>query len=92
MLLKYRTRMAEFGENFKAGRSNILCPLCELHPDGQHLILQCAYIQNEFASIGKLFMQPIDEVFTENISKELVTALKLATDIRNKKLNCQNNT
>ena len=35
LLMRWRIRMAEFGENFKGGRKSVECPLCFSHPDTQ---------------------------------------------------------
>ena len=37
MIFKFRTRMSNFGENFRAGKTEILCLLCS-----EHLIYQAA--------------------------------------------------
>ena len=37
----YRTRMANFGENFRACRPSTLCPFCSSHIDYQFQALKC---------------------------------------------------
>ena len=37
LIFKYRTRMADYGENFRAGREMVICPLCKIHLDSQFL-------------------------------------------------------
>ena len=36
-LFKFRLRMARFVENFRGSQKVIICPLCNVHPDGQSL-------------------------------------------------------
>ena len=37
----WRTKMALFGENFRGGRSKVLCPLCKKHEDSQERSFEC---------------------------------------------------
>ena len=34
-IFKFRTHMADFGENFKSGAEAVICPLCLDHIDSQ---------------------------------------------------------
>ena len=51
-IFKLRTRMERFVENFRAGSSPVLCPLCKLHFDSQELSLQCPEIKKELKIEG----------------------------------------
>ena len=42
LLFKFRTRMSDFGENYRAGRDKVICPLRESHMDNQEL----SYLEN----------------------------------------------
>ena len=44
-LFKFRVRMAPFGQNFKGGQAEIICPLCNGHPDGQAESFHCERIK-----------------------------------------------
>ena len=41
LIFKYRTRMLNLGENFRAGREYVVCPLCKQHKDSQNNLLNC---------------------------------------------------
>ena len=43
----WRTKMALFGENFRGGRSKVLCPLCNKHEDSQESSFECATIKDK---------------------------------------------
>ena len=83
VIFLFRTRMAMFGENYKAGRAVTTCPLCNLHVDSQALILQCPVIKMELANkFGPEHMTEIDQVYGDNISKELALTLNFAMEKR----------
>ena len=65
-IFKYRTRMADFGENFRAGYDRVLCPLCLGHLDNQSQSFQCIAINNEIKIQGN-----INELYGENIPKKI---------------------
>ena len=52
MLFRYRTRMADYGENFRAGKSEVICPLCKSHKDSQALGFVCPIIKSEMIIDG----------------------------------------
>ena len=80
----FRTRMAMFGENYRAGRSLTTCPLCNLHMDSQALILQCPEIKRDLVSkFGPDHMTRIDQVYSDNISEKLALTLNFAMEKRN---------
>ena len=43
-IFRWRIRMEQFGENFKAGRDSINCPLCNSHLDSQSEAFTCKAI------------------------------------------------
>ena len=53
-LFKFRTRMADFGENFRAGTTEVLCPLCSKELDNQSHSFHCKYILDEIVVKGNL--------------------------------------
>ena len=63
LIFKYRTRMAEFGENFRAGRHTVMCPICDSHLDSQDL--GCPRIQTKvkiIENISSNIVQPCLEI------------------------------
>ena len=78
-LFKWRTRMEQFGENFRAGQDPIPCPLCRNHLDNQALSIQCAVIRKE--------MNPsknIDDIFKDDICMETIETVTKITKCRKK--------
>ena len=49
-VVKWRLRMAPFGENFRNGQEPVLCPLsCEnTHLDSQNIVSQCSVTRSLF--------------------------------------------
>lgn len=80
-LFKFRTRMAEFGENYRAGDDPIMCPLCCEDLDNQSHSFQCKLILKEIEIKGK-----ITEVYSSDISKEMATTITKIVNIRKKLL------
>ena len=66
LIFRYRTRMENFGENFRGGRQQVSCPLCETHLDTQELSFQCPEIK---AAIDP--QRDIRDIYNEYISNEL---------------------
>ena len=88
MIFQYRTRMAKFEDNFKAGRLTTLCPLCSAHSDSQFMILQCPIIYAELQkNMGITLIESIEDIFTSNISRNTVNILKATKEIRSCKVN-----
>ena len=54
IIFKYRTRMEDYGENFRGGARQVMCPLCQLHLDNQELIFQCQVIKSQIEVKGKI--------------------------------------
>ena len=81
LLFKYRTRMAEYGENYRAGRTHVMCPLCNLHFDNQEMSYQCEVIRAEVTVTGRL-----ENIFEENISVETAKMIMKITEVRKSRL------
>ena len=78
-IFKLRTRMERFGENFRAGNSPVICPLCKLHFDSQELSLQCPEIRKEL----EIKAGNYEEIYKDNIeSSNIVKTLVEITKIR----------
>ena len=71
-LFRYRTRMAKFGENFRANKNPILCPLCRTHLDGQKMCFEnCPVVKNNITISGNY-----NQIFnTSDIPSDIVQTL-----------------
>ena len=78
-IFAYRTRMAKFKENFRNGSENIPCPLCQIHFDKQSMAFQCPMIKDNVELKGNY-----EDVFKEDIPKELVITLTQISRFREK--------
>ena len=81
MLFRCRVRMEKFGENYRAGRSQVSCPLCHVHLDNQEMAFQCSEITKELTMKGNL-----EDIFSENIKLETVETLTKIVEIRKHKI------
>ena len=79
MLFKFRTRMSEFGENFRGGRDQVTCPLCETHVDKQELSYECKVIQEEIDIKGSF-----EDIYNDKISIHTVKTLEKIMETRKK--------
>ena len=73
IIFKYRTRMLKFAENYRGEANNVMCPLCNLHPDSQDMIEQCKIVKEKFTKPEKC-----KQIYKENVEVE---DAKLLTDI-----------
>ena len=76
MIFSFRTRMAPFRNNFKNLKETI-CHLCSTHTDDQKALAQCPIIIKHFGTVN------ISQIFSSNISKELVQTLIKVIKFRN---------
>ena len=77
LIFKYRTRMAEFGENFRGGREQVLCHLCNNHLDKQELSYSCTTINKNIKIEGDM-----NEIYSDHISKQTVETIEQITNLR----------
>jgi hypothetical protein len=66
--------MAEFSENYRGSRSQVMCPLCETHLDNQELSYQCSEITSKLKIMGK-----IEGIFKDEISLETAETIEKIT-------------
>ena len=67
VIFEYRTRMARFSENFKAGNIPSLCPLCSNHSDSQFMIMNCPLIKSELSKNPNICqVEPIEDLFSND--------------------------
>ena len=69
-LFSFRTRMANFGENFRNGSEHVLCPLCHMHYDTQSMAFQCPVVNANVKMEGQY-----DDIFRAEIPKDIVSTL-----------------
>ena len=53
--------MAKFGENYRAGRDSVLCPLWKNHKDSQEESFRCTKVRDKIKVEDKY-----DEIFDDN--------------------------
>ena len=73
----FRTWMAQFSENYRNNVDIHLCPLCKKHIDTQKLAFKCPVVLENINISGRY-----DEIFGENISKQLALNLKSILNLR----------
>ena len=69
--------MAEFGENFRAGRAQVMCPLCNLHLDSQILGYKCPVVTTTIRVEGNY-----NEIYEENTTRETIETLERISKFR----------
>ena len=80
-IFKYRTRVANFKENFKNNHDGgMWCPLCLVQPDSQAHSVLCPVIKANIDVRGEYL-----EIFTDEISKEISQTLLKITLFRESK-------
>ena len=77
-IFRLRTRMSDFGFNFRAGRDQIRCPLCGQHPDCQTFLFKCPELKSSlYEKFGPNSYDSIDEIFSETISVDKIRVINL---------------
>ena len=74
--------MEDYGENFRGGANQVMCPLCQLHLDNQELIFQCQAIKSQIEVKGKM-----KDLYKENIKTETIETIMKITELRKEKMN-----
>ena len=77
IIFKFRTRMANFGENYRGSRDQVNCPLCDTHPDKQELSYTCKVIQNEVQPAGEF-----EDIYSDEISLHTIETLEKIMEVR----------
>ena len=73
-IFRYRTRMENFGENFRGGKTTAPCPLCHLHTDQQDISFQCTEIKKYIDVKGN-----ISDIYKDTIDYEAMrTAIEIS--------------
>ena len=70
--------MEKFGENYKAGRETVLCPLCMKHKDDKEESFKyCKVVEERFGVSGDF-----ESIFDHNISRETMNSMKKIMELR----------
>ena len=84
-MFAYRTRMAEFGENYRNGGDSVPCPICHLHLDNQVMALKCTIVRDNVVINGRY-----EEIFNGNITKKLAKTLMNISEFRDEYIQSRN--
>ena len=76
-LYRYRTRVANFKENFKNGYVAHACPLCHVQPDTQAHSLVCPVLKTKVNMKGTY-----SDIFCEDIPQDISKTLLEISKIR----------
>ena len=77
LIFRLRTRMADFGQNYKGGLEAKMCPLCYLHYDSQDMSYFCPEIVNNINMRGSQ-----DDIYNNNIKKETIQTMEEIEEYR----------
>ena len=69
--------MADFGENFRAGREKVLYILCNLHLDSQDMCPACPVLRKYLNRTGNY-----SDLYSNNVSVETVADIEKAMEYR----------
>ena len=69
-VFQFRSRMADFKENYKGTNTYNICPLCQNHTDTQQAAFQCSVIRNSVDIKGNY-----RDILEGKITKELATTI-----------------
>ena len=79
--------MLNLGENFRAGREYVVCPLCKQHKDSQNNLLNCPTLKEDIVKeCGDIAEVNLDDLFAENYKDLTVKVLKSVMESRTVKL------
>ena len=78
LVFKYRTRMANYNENFRGYTGHTPCPLCLSHLDCQSMCMSCPTIKENIGVDGQY-----QKLFSNKITKEWVKILESVDNFRN---------
>ena len=77
LLFKGRVKMLEFGENYRGGRPQVMCPLCALHLDNQEMSYQCPVVKSGVELSGN-----IEEIYKDQIPPETAETIERILEFR----------
>ena len=77
LIFRLRTRMADYGENYKGGKEQIMCPLCYLHRDSQEMSYFCPEITNNIKMLGSQ-----EDIYSNDIKIETIQSMEKVEEYR----------
>ena len=80
VLFKFRTRMAPFADNFKAGKVSSMCPLCFSHIDSQEGSFTCVTL-NKLVNIRGKYSDIFENQVPEEVVKSIHSIYMLRKDV-----------
>ena len=81
VLFKFRTRMAPFADNFKAGKVSSMCPLCFPHIDSQEGSFACVTL-NKLVNIRGKYSDIFENQVPEEVVKSIHSIYMLRKDVK----------
>ena len=81
-VFSYRTRMAQYSENYQSNNGHSLCPLCLTHLDSQVFSFSCPVIVNNVNIKGRY-----SDIFGDKVTKDLANTLLDIDKFRDEYLN-----
>ena len=84
LTFKYRTRMLNFGENFRGSEETKLCPLCNEHKDDQNEIEHCKQMKDKYKNLERCKV-----IYSDSTNQEAIELLSCVVDYRNEILEKQ---
>ena len=70
-IFKFRTRMENFSENFRAGKPTRQCPVCKASKDTQSHSFKCTVISKNIQ-----IPENFDDIFNQTISSDMARVLE----------------
>ena len=80
-LIKFRTRMARYGGNFKGSNGSQECLMCSKHGDNQEEIYECLFNKQNVTLAGNY-----DDLFKNEVNVEMINSLETLYRLRVNKL------
>ena len=81
IIFHFRTRMANFAENFRGQNPSIPCKICLMHVDSQEHGVNCTVTKKSLKKAGKY-----EEIFTNNITVATAQMLQELVEFRKEQL------
>ena len=81
LIFAFRSRMAQFSENFRGPHGPKMCLLCQTHLDNQPMAFSCPAIKPHLDEKGKY-----EYIFRSEIPSETISNLKIITKLREEKI------
>ena len=81
-VFRFRTRMANFRDNFKSSGGPTMCPLCDKHYDTQSLSFQCSFYRDKLKITCDM-----RDVNSEHVTLQTARTITEMINLRSKHLN-----